>query len=565
MSEAFAWWQRAVFYQVYPRSFADNDGDGIGDLPGLISKLDYLAWLGIDAIWLSPHFPSPQADVGYDVSDYTDVNPEYGTLEDFKTLIAEAHQRDIRIILDLVLNHTSDQHEWFQESRRTRDNSKRDWYIWRDGKGENPPNNWQSLFGGSAWEYDALTDQYYYHHFFKEQPDLNWRNPEVNAAIFDAVRFWYDLGVDGFRLDAIGTLFEDPDLPDHMASHSQAELHKMELMATNKEEREQIREQQEKMFAHQWDLPGVHEVFQALRQVNDDYADRMLVGETDSIEYHGENNDELHMVFNFPLVRQSTLTPNFIRQNQTERLTLLPPGAWPCNTLGNHDLPRVYSQFGDGEHDEERARLSLALMLTLRGTPFLYNGEEIGMRDLILENPEQFRDMIAMWRYNIEREVMDTPHEEAVRIAATFSRDKCRTPMQWSNRPNGGFSPEGVTPWLPVHPNYAEGVNVEEQQENPDSLLHFYHTLIHLRREIPALIEGDYLTLDDKAEDYFAFMRRAATQEVLVILNFSGTPHDLRFNLPLLTVCYSSAGKSGELHAPFTLQPWEILIAEVEK
>lgn len=558
------WWQRAVFYQVYPRSFADGNGDGIGDLQGLSSKLDYLAWLGIDGIWLSPHFPSPQVDVGYDVADYTDVDPEYGTLDDFKTLVDEAHQRGIRIILDLVLNHTSDQHAWFQESRRTIDNPKREWYVWRDGKGNEPPNNWQSGFGGSAWEFDALTGEYYYHYFFKEQPDLNWRNPDVKGAIFDAIRFWYELGVDGFRLDAIGTLFEEPELPDHQATLSQAELHKMMRTATTEAERRAIFDQWDVMMVHQRDLPGVHEVFQEMRVVNDEFPERVLVGETHEVGYHGDGTNELHMVFNFQLMHQNPLSAAWIRQNQANRLALLPPNAWPCNTLNNHDTSRVYSSFGDGEHDEERARLSLALMLTLRGTPFLYNGEEIGMRDLLLEDPALFRDMIGVWRYNLEREVLERSHDEALEIAAKYSRDRCRTPMQWSNAPNGGFSPAEVTPWLPVNPNYAEGVNVEAQRADPQSLLHFYRTLIHLRRDTPALIEGDYLPLDETSEDYFAFLRRTSEQQVLVVLNFSHTSHDVSLNLATLQVRYSSADKPQEISSSFTLQPWEILIATVE-
>ena len=405
------WWQRVVFYQVYLRSFADSDGDGIGDLQGLIAKLDYLAWLGIDGIWLSPHFPSPQVDVGYDVSDYTGVNPEYGTLADFKTLVDEAHQRGIRIILDLVLNHTSDQHAWFQESRRTIDNPKREWYVWREGIEGNPPNNWQAGFGGSAWEYDALTGEFYYHYFFKEQPDLNWRNPEVKAAIFDAIRFWYELGVDGFRLDAIGTLFEEPDLPNHLAVYSQADLHKMARTATTEAERKAIFDQWDTMMVHQRDLPGVHEIFQEMRVVNDEFPERVLVGETHVVDYHGGGTNELHMVFNFQLMHRAPLTAKWIRENQTKRLSTLPANAWPCNTLNNHDTSRVYSHFGDGQHDEERARLSLALMLTLRGTPFLYNGEEIGMRDLLLDDTALFRDMIGVWRYNLESEVLELSHE----------------------------------------------------------------------------------------------------------------------------------------------------------
>lgn len=352
------WWQEAVFYQIYPRSFADGNGDGVGDFEGIISRLDYLQDLGIDAIWLSPHYPSPQFDCGYDIANYTAVNPEYGTLGDFKRFLDGAHRRSIRVILDLVLNHTSDQHPWFIESRSSRNTPKRNWYVWRDGRDGGPPNNWYSGFGGSAWEHDSTTDQYYYHYFFKEQPDLNWRNSEVKQAMFDAVRFWLDLGVDGFRLDAIDTIFEDPALPDHTAEVTQPELYRALQTTLSLEERRRLRKQREAMFRYQHEQPGIHQLIRELRAVIDEYPERMLVGETSDIAYYGDGDNELHLVFNFPLMRTRHLTPAWVRTNQEERLAALPAGAWPGNTLGNHDSPRVYSRFGDGHNDDALARIS---------------------------------------------------------------------------------------------------------------------------------------------------------------------------------------------------------------
>ena len=358
--------------------------------------------MGIDALWLSPHFPSPQFDVGYDISDYTDVAPEYGTLDDFKRFLDGAHERGMRVIFDLVMNHTSHLHQWFIDSRSSRDHPKRDWYIWRDGNAlrGGPPNNWVSPFGGSAWEYDPATDQYYYHYFLKEQPDLNWRNPEVKKAMWQAVRFWLDMGVDGYRLDAIGTIFENPQMPDQRSNLTEEEMRRIFKRGFPDRADKKLVELWESIFEHQVEQEGVHELMQELRCVIDEYPDRVLVGENDNVTYYGDGENELHMVFNFPLMRTNRLTPAWIHANQQERLASLPPGAWPCNTLNNHDFTRVYSRFRDGQHDDAIARCALALMLTLRGTPFLYNGEEIGMSDYQLTDIGLFRDPPAVWFYN---------------------------------------------------------------------------------------------------------------------------------------------------------------------
>jgi alpha-glucosidase len=563
------WWQDAVFYQIYPRSFADSDGDGIGDIPGILSRLDYLQDLGVDAIWLSPHYPSPLFDCGYDVADYTGVAPEYGDLEDFKRLLAEMHARGMRLILDLVLNHTSDQHAWFKESRSSRDNPKRDWYIWRDGKGENPPNNWIAYMGGSAWEYDLRTEQYYYHCFFKQQPDLNWRNPEVRQAMYAAMRFWLDLGVDGFRLDAIGTIFEDPQLSEGRVNLTQAEWYRISrLPATDADWARQAKMVQE-IFQYQIDLPEIHGLMRELRSVANEYPSAVLVGETDLLSYYGQSDDELNLVFNFPLMHTHRLTPARIRANQQVRLAEMPSGGWPCNTLGNHDTSRLMTSFGDGIHDQALARLCLALMLTLKGTPFLYYGEEIGMTDLLLDDLGHFRDQLGLWAYRMETEQLQTDPAAVVIYAARAGRDKCRTPFQWSNQANAGFSPADAVPWLPVNPNYREGVNAADQAGDPASLLNFYRDLIRIRKHTPALAHGEYTPLNAHAPGYLAFLRSSLEdhQTCLVVLNWSDRAHEIHFDLGLkrARMVYSSRvrNQSYDDLSHLAVMPFEIYIAEL--
>ena len=567
------WWQTAVFYQIYPRSFADGNGDGIGDFKGIVEKLDYLSDLGVDGIWLSPHFPSPNWDCGYDISDYTKVAPEYGTLEDFKTFLREAHARKMRVILDLVLNHTSDEHPWFLESKSSRDNPKADWYVWVD----TPPNNWQSCFDGDAWTYVPERNQYYYHYFMKQQPDLNWHNPEVKTAMWDAVRFWLDLGVDGYRLDAIGTIYEDPDLKPHDVPLDLAGLRRATEVAQTPAQKKQSAKYWLDMFKNQWAQPGLHDLMKELRAILDEYeGDRMLVGEDDNIDYMGNGEDELHLVFNFPLIRVGRLTPSRIRLNQKERLTrldALPSKGWPCNTLGNHDTSRIHTFFGDRQHDAELARLHAALMLTLKGTPFLYNGEEIGMADLIITDPTRLRDTMATWYHDRSINELKVDPEEAARRAGEMTRDRNRTPMQWSDNPNSGFSPAGVETWLPVNPNYREGINVKDQQHNPSSLLNYYKRLLRVRKHSPALVEGEYSPVHNTATDYFAFLRKSAEQTVLVILNFSDTKLELDFSRVReikgrnLQILFSSAERLKTAKPPrgLTISPFEVFIAEVQQ
>ena len=568
------WWESAVFYQIYPRSFADGNGDGIGDFQGMISKLDYLAALGIDAVWLSPHYPSPQLDVGYDIADYTGVNPEYGTLDEFKAFLSGLHQRGIKLILDLVLNHTSWEHPWFLESQSSRDNPKRDWYIWKNGKNGGPPNNWVSTFGGSAWEYDESTNQYYYHFFFNNQPDLNWRNPEVKQAMFDAVRFWLDLGVDGFRLDAIGTIFEDPDLTDHTATMSQEELYAKlapfffgtatpELIA----EREAIEKGFETLHQYQVDQPGLHELMQDLRKLIDEYEDRMLVGETQEPAFYGNGSNELHQTFNFHLVTSEKLTPQMIIDNQNMRLGECPEGSWPANTFNNHDGARLMSRLGGDKPAKSLARLYAALLMTLKGTPYLYNGEEIAMSNYLIEDVTLIRDNVALFYKSLMEKGLGMSPEEAGKICGQLSRDVCRTPMQWENAPNGGFSPAGITTWLPVNPNYKEGINVAEQENDTDSHLNFYRELIALRKSTPALQTGDYTAIGQQQKETLSFLRMLDGTTVMVVLNFSEKSQNVDFSqlAKQAKTLYSSNGKNGETVSldKVTLEPFGILITEL--
>jgi alpha-glucosidase len=559
LGPATEWWQQAVFYQIYPRSFADGNGDGVGDLWGAIEKLDYLEWLGVDAVWLSPHFPSPQADFGYDVADYTGVHPEYGDLQVLDAFVAGAHERGIKVILDLVMNHSSDRHPWFEASRDPM-SPYRDWYVWRIGRETSereptPPNNWQSAFGGPAWTYDERSAAWYYHFFLREQPDLNWRHQDVRSAMWDVVRFWLDRGVDGFRLDAIGTLFEDPQLEDHAARTTLIELVDTRFETSGGGRRRGTRWRE--MFRRQHDLPEVHDVMKELRRVVDAYDDRVLVGETDDLDYHGNGTDELHLVFNFPLMNLPELTPDGVRKNQRIRHRALPQGAWPCNTFGNHDADRTASRWNHDGRGRERARLTAVLVLTLPGTPSLYMGEEIGMENFLAADPATLRDPIGRWYYG--EAVSELGHSPvlAAQRAARYARDRCRTPMQWDGSPNAGFSPDGIATWLPVHPNHAAGVNVADQRDDPASLLSEYRNLIQLRKTRRALLEGGYQELLPDHRAVFAFRRLHPEGDVSVYVNMT----ELTQQVPRSagTVLYESAPGGGN---PSELGPFGFRMVE---
>jgi len=483
----YLWWQRGIIYQVYPRSFMDSNGDGVGDLRGLSSRLDYLRGLGVDAVWLSPIFPSPMKDFGYDVSDYTGIHPLFGTLEDFDLLIREAHAQKIKLVLDFVPNHTSDQHPWFIESRSSRDNPKRDWYIWRDpALGGGPPNNWLSNFGGSAWEYDPKTEQYYYHAFLREQPDLNWRNPQVIEAMLNVLRLWLERGVDGFRVDVLWHLIKDEQFRDN---------------PVNPDWREGADPYQRLLELHTTDQAEVHAVVTRMRRLVDQYQDRVLIGEIylpveRLVKYYGVNLSGVHVPFNFQLLLAKWHARDIARIiSQYE--AALPKGGWPNWVLGNHDRPRIVSRVGS-----KQARVAAMLLLTLRGTPTLYYGDEIGMHDVEIP-PEKVQD----------------PFEKNV-PGRGLGRDPQRTPMQWSAAKNAGFT--AGKPWLPIAEDYAQN-NVEAERDDPFSILSLYMQLINVRRGEPALEVGE-LERIDTAGDLLTYIRRDGESAFLVALNFGSEP-----------------------------------------
>ena len=480
------WWRHAVFYEIYPRSFADSNNDGLGDLKGITSKLDYLHQLGVDAIWISPCYPSPQFDFGYDVADYENIDPMYGTLADFDELTREAHRRGIRVIMDFVVNHSSNAHPWFIESKSSRTSAKRDWYIWRDGKAAGqPPNNWESDFGGSAWTLDPTTGQYYYHYFEVQQPDLNWRNPAVERAMFDVTRFWHKHGVDGFRLDAVDTLFEDPKLKDNPTLPGKNEFGDPQMKNVNNDK-----------------LPEVHEELRRLRKVTDENK-QVLIGETwtESIDelkaYYGAHNDEVQMPMDFMFATVNKLSaPEFRRQ-----IGLAESAGWPVFVLSNHDIPRAYTRYGDGIHNEQIAKLMAGMMLTLRGTPILYYGEELGMATHPPERKEDVKDPLG---------ISGWPQQKG--------RDGERRPMQWSAETNAGFT--HGQPWLPVDADFKQH-NAATESNNPQSLLSFYRALLALRHTNPALLDGEYVPLAENDANVLAYLRQTKAETIAVVLNFS--------------------------------------------
>jgi alpha-glucosidase len=489
---SFVWWRDGVFYQIYPRSFMDSNGDGIGDLRGIESRLDHLAWLGVDAVWISPCFRSPMADFGYDVSDYCDIDPMFGTLADFDSLVRAAHARGIKVILDWVPNHTSDRHPWFLESRASRSAEKRGWYVWRDrAPGGGPPNRWKSIFGGPAWEWDETAGQFYLHSFLKEQPDLEWRNPELVKAMHATLRFWFDRGVDGFRIDVVQRLAKDPDLRDDPEGGCRCEAYGGER------------------HIHAENHPDIHEVLRGVRSVFDEYPERAAIGEVylmnpaEVARYYGKD-DELHLAFNFSFLHSPWSAERFAAE--VERMEgYLRQHGWPTLVLSNHDVPRHATRYDDAAHGDARARVAAMMLLTLRGTPFLYYGEEIGMRNVPIPD-DRLQDPLAF-----------TLHKN-------LSRDPERTPMQWEAGRGAGFT-KGE-PWLPI--GDADARNVAAQRGDPGSLLTLYRDLLALRRAHPCLHAGSFRRLP-APDDVFAFERRAGSERAVVALSFAGEPREVAF------------------------------------
>jgi alpha-glucosidase len=478
------WWQEEIIYQIYPRSFQDSDGDGVGDLRGIISRLDYVQSLGVRAIWVSPIFPSPMADFGYDISDYRGIHPLFGTMDDFDLLLQEVHARGMKLLLDLVPNHSSDQHPWFLESRSSRDNPKRDWYLWADARPDgSAPNNWLAMFGGSAWEWDEQTGQYYYHGFLKEQPDLNWRNPEVQEAMLDVMRYWFGKGVDGFRIDVLWHLIKHRDLPDNPENPH---------FGPNQATYAQVAP------LHSTDQPEVHDLVRMMREVADSYDDRLLIGEIylpveKLVTYYGADNKGVHLPFNFQLLNLPW-EPLPLAAAIEAYEQALPANGWPNWVLGNHDQRRIRTRVG-----EAQARVAAMLLLTLRGTPTIYYGDEIGMRDVPIP-PEEVQDPQGL----------NMP-------GLNLSRDPARTPMQWDSSPHAGFTQH--QPWLRLADDFR-WVNVKAQEQDPGSILALYKRLISFRQAEPALKTGSYKTIFVDRR-LLAYLREGAGHRFLIVLNLS--------------------------------------------
>jgi alpha-glucosidase len=534
---AHPWYQHAVFYEIYPRSFMDSNGDGIGDLNGITSKLDYLKTLGIDAIWIAPCFPSPQVDFGYDVSDYQNIDKMYGTLADFDKLQKLGQEHGIKIIFDLVVNHTSDQHPWFVDSRSSRTAEKRDWYVWRDGKGTNPPNNWLAVFGGSAWQWDEKTKQYYYHYFYPQQPDLNWRNPAVVSAMDGTTEWWYRRGVAGFRLDAVDSLFEDPNLHDDPVLPGQNAYG-------------------DPLVEHKYTqkLPEVHLALKGLRTVADRY-NAVLIGETwtDNVAqlktYYGSAHDELQMPMDLMLTQMKFSAPAFREHFKQVDSS----GEWPVFVIGNHDILRSWNRYGDGQHNDQIAKDMAAMYLTLRGTPILYYGEEIGMQNNDPKRREDVKDPIGR---------LGWPKEKG--------RDGERTPMQWNDEPNAGFT-TGI-PWNAIPVTY-KSYNVEDEAKDPNSILNWYKALLALRHTDPALLDGAYIPLNESDAEVLSYLRKASGYAVLVAINMSAEPRAVHFDLALQGIAATSAKtllttqpslKEKASIAQISLEPYGVYIGAVK-
>ena len=506
-----AWWQRGVIYQVYPRSFQDMDGDGVGDLRGIVQRLDHLEWLGVDAVWISPFYPSPMDDFGYDVTDHRAVDRVYGRMVDFGRLVTEAHARGIRVIVDYIPNHTSFRHPWFIQARATRHNLRRDWYVWRDAApGGGPPNNWLSAFGGSAWEWDEPTGQFYLHTFLREQPDLNWRNPAVEAEMLDVLRFWLDRGADGVRVDAVQVVIKDDQLRDN---------------PPNPNYREGVDDPYDALLRqHSADRPEVHALIGRMREIVESYGGRVLIGEIyNEVErmmaYYGQEGRGVHFPYNFQLIKlpwQARTLDAAVRRYEE----LLPPGAWPNWVLGNHDRHRIASRVGPAQ-----ARVAAMLLLTLRGTPTVYYGDEIGMRDVPIP-PDRVQDP---WEKNLP--------------GRGLGRDPERTPMQWTAGPGADFT--RGRPWLPLAGDFR-AVNVAAQRVDPASMLTLHRALLDLRRREPALSVGGWAPVDADG-DVLAYLRSHRGSRFLIALNLGAQPASLEFagsgEIVLSTLPDSDAGR----------------------
>ncbi|MCM3123669.1 MULTISPECIES: alpha-glucosidase [unclassified Mesobacillus] len=542
------WWKEAVAYQVYPRSFMDSNGDGIGDLQGMISKLDYLKDLGIDVIWICPMYKSPNDDNGYDISDYQDIMDEFGTMEDFDQLLAETHKRGMKLIIDLVINHTSDEHQWFIESRESKESPKRDWYIWRDGKDGAEPNNWESIFGGSAWEYDETTDQYFLHIFSRKQPDLNWENKEVRTALYDMINWWLDKGIDGFRVDAISHIKKEEGLKD----------------MPNPEGLQYV-----SSFDKHMNVNGIQTFLEELKQETFSKYDIMTVGEANGVSIEeadlwvGEEQGKFNMVFQFEHLdlwdsEKKALDLAKLKNTFTRWQKGLEGHGWNALFIENHDKARIVSTWGDDkEYWRESATALAAMYFLMQGTPFIYQGQEIGMTNVQFPSIDDYDDVAIKNLYKIRRE-NGVSHEEIMDFIWATSRDNSRTPMQWSDAENAGFTTGN--PWLGMNPNYTT-INVDDQLKDPDSILHFYKKMIEMKKAHEVFTYGRYdLVLEDHDQIY-AYTRTLGDKQAIVISNLSGEPASFEFGgFPLETSKLLLNNYQVEEHGhatEYTLKPYE--------
>lgn len=549
-----AWWKESVVYQIYPRSFQDSNGDGIGDLPGILQRLDYIKRLGANVIWLCPIYRSPNDDNGYDISDYCGIMPEFGTMEDFDALLSAAHEKEMKIVLDLVVNHTSDEHRWFAESRKSLENPYRDYYIWREGKNGGTPNNWGSVFSGPAWKWDEETEMYYLHLFSEKQPDLNWTNPSVRSAVFHMMKWWLDKGIDGFRMDVINYISKDAALPDGPVRGGA--YGDFEPYVKNG--------------------PRVHDYLQEMnREVLSRY-DIMTVGETPGVtveeakKYAGENTEELNMVFQFEHMgldsgENGKWSDKRFRLADLKRVMTkwqkgLDGCAWNSLYWNNHDQPRAVSRFGNDTTPlfwEKSAKMLATCLHMMQGTPYVYQGEELGMTNVAFKNLEDYRDIETINAYHEMVDKEGVAPEKMMEYIHRISRDNARTPMQWSARKNAGFT--GGTPWIEVNPNYAE-INAELELANPDSIFHYYRRLIALRRQYPVIVYGSYDLLMEDSEEIYAYMRTLNDEKILVLCNFSNqsvqipASPELILNNPRLLIANYSVGDAQQ---EIILRPYE--------
>jgi oligo-1,6-glucosidase len=542
------WWKEAVVYQVYPRSFMDSNGDGIGDLKGITSRLDYIQGLGVNVIWLSPHYDSPNADNGYDIRDYRKVMAEFGTMADFDELLKGVKQRHMKLVLDLVVNHSSDEHQWFVESRKSKDNPYRDYYIWRPGKDGKPPNNWVSFFSGSAWKLDPATNEYYLHLFAEKQPDLNWDNPKVRQEVYDLMKFWLDKGVDGFRMDVIPFISKREGLPDLPLDYATRPQYFYAMG------------------------PHLHEYLQEMnREVLSKY-DVMTVGEAFGVTLDqtptlvDERRHELNMIFNFDAVRLNRdgrqwrdWTLPELKAIYTKQDQALDVHSWDTVFLSNHDNPRIVSAFGDDSpaYRVASAKLLATMLLTLKGTPFIYQGDELGMTNYPFTSIDQFDDIEVKNGWKAEVETGKVDGQAYIANLRKTSRDNSRTPMQWDGSANGGFTSAGKA-WLAVNPNTRE-INAAAETKDPASVYNYYSSMVKLRAKTPALVYGDYKDLDPQNAHVFAYTRTLGAESFMVIMNFSGA--DIAYPLPAGmkagSLVISNQGASEEKVSVLKLKAWE--------